>query len=143
MRILPKPGDSAQSKFLIWARLFVGLAVCVLGVLTQFSVTINQSVEKPKVVRVVSASNPTPVEKNGELTEGECYAIAKDPGDWDRRKLLDTFGVPKTYGYDDDTFIYPLKGDDDKTCDIATSDRKDGEITSVSIDLYEQGYGLF
>jgi hypothetical protein len=140
MRILPKPGDSAHDKFLIWARLIVGLAVCVFGVLTQFNVTINQSVEKPKIVRVVSASNPTPVEKDGKLTEGECYAIAKDPGKWDKAKLIDTFGVPKNDDYD--ALFYPLKGSDDLDCTINFSG-DDNEVSSVEIDLYHKGYGLF
>lgn len=134
MRILPKSGDTAHDRFLIWTRLIVGLAVCIFGVLTQFNVTINQSVEKPKIVRVISASNPTPVEKSGELTDGECYAIAKDPDKWTKRKLLDTFGTPEDY--DGGNLYYPLKGESKRklmNCRISILDQK---IDGISIDLY-------
>lgn len=106
-----------------WIKLAITIALTVVGIVTQFDVTINQN----KTV-VASASNPGsyPAIKRAYITEAACRGIKKG----DKIKALEERfqGKSDAFGID-----MPLAEDHNRTC-MAWDDYRD-KVHRVTLDL--------
>lgn len=110
------------SKKANWIKLILGIAIAVCGVLTQFDITVNQSV-------VATASDPQsyPAVKRSYITEAACRGIEK--GD-----KLDDLRDRFKYDTDNTSALHmPLANDHDLDCTVF--DDYDGKADHVSLDL--------
>lgn len=117
-------------------KLILGLCtiLALLVIKVTFNVSITQTRDEVVATQEVEKARAATM-KRGELTTGQCYMLAKDPGDWDMRRLIDTFGFPKdSDSVNASSVHYPLKGKDWESCDISF-DYKD-KLERVSMDLY-------
>lgn len=106
-----------------WARLALGLALAVFGILTQFDVTINQNTVK---AANVSSTASFPAVKRAWITEAACRGIKSGTKLED---LEDRFqGDSDEFGID-----MPLAEDQRRSC-MAWTDYND-KVDRVTMDL--------
>lgn len=117
------PQHPLSSK-MAWARLVLALVVIIAGVLTQFDVTVNQTVVRPRPL----------VKRNGTIPRADCLALGKRKGK-SAREFIDTYGYPK--GDDDgtDDLTYPLSEDKKLTCWLWFDNDK---LDAVSVDVFRE-----